>query len=296
MNVNIEEQDLATFKQILCKWFGIACPPAPTGPTGPTPPASRLLNFGYYGGSATPNGIADFADHCNFLHIGSWGDWVSPQGRTDIIVGVANQMQAAKANGINRVMITADFCLFDNQFRPLPPSLAQAFLRGFIDTLDGLRLLPMIAAVYTVDEPDVNGIGDVAMTQTNALLRSVMSDYPALNGKPLVTTYGVNGTPGLRSFDWAGFDNYGTPIFANGEYQAFVAKLTPNQRVVVVPGGGSPWKDDPTPYMNQAQVDPRIVLIMPFLWREDSGHAGISSNGMASQYKAVGKAIKDANP
>lgn len=312
--INIEDKDMATIKQLLCKYFNIGCP-APTGPTAPTAPtgptaatgpttptaptgpiSSRQLNFGYYGGSATAAGIADFANHCNFLHIGSWGDWVSGQGRTNIIINFVDQMQSASLLGINRVMITADFCLFDPQFKSLPEATARAYLRGFFDNLAGAHVMHMVTAIYTVDEPDVNGMSDSAVTQANALLRSVMAEYPSLIGKPLAVTYGVNGTPGLRSYDWAGFDNYNTPIFTNGEYNNFVSKLSATQRVLLVPGGGDPWRDDPAPFAAKAQSDPRVILILPFIWRADSGHPGISTNGMAPQYKAVGLPIKVANP
>jgi hypothetical protein len=112
----------------------------------------------------------------------------------------------------------------------------------------------------------------------------------------VVTTYGVNGTPGIGSFDWCGFDNYGTPIFTNGDYDRFVAKLTPNQRVTLVPGGADPWRDNPAPFNAKAQSDSRVVLILPFLWMDNPDPTNIEHNGMAPQYRAVGAPIKAAYP
>lgn len=309
MNVNIEEADLDTLKKLLCKWFGIGCPSSPTGPTPtptgptaptgptPTPTPSRSLLYGYYAGGVVP----EFADHCNLLFVGSWGDWQSIQGRINITTQFITQMQAARANGINRVMIVLDWCLFMSPTPPLqllPMQTRQTLLIKFFDDLRAAGVIDLVHAIYTVDEPDVNGISNEDMNTANAAVREITVHYPELAGKPLVVVYGVNGTPGLYSFDWAGFDNYGTPIFTNGEYDQFVAKLNANQKVIIVPGGSNPWQDNPAPFMAKAQADPRVALIMPFMWFDANpgGTGGIRDNGMAPAYRAVGTAIKVGNP
>ncbi len=296
----VEDEDMNAFKKLLCKMFNIGCPVAPTGPTAPTGPVPVPSGqyFGYFGGYEIGVGSpTQFADHCNVLFISSWGDWVSAQGRTNLLMNCIDQIQAGVVSGINRAILNVDWCLFDPQFHPLPDAIARAYLKGYFDNLNGLHLLQYVTAFYVIDEPDVNGVSDSAMTAVNARLRSVMSGYPELAGKPLATVYGVNGTPGLASFDWAGFDNYGTPIFSNGEYNNFVAKLAPVQRTIIVPGGANPWQDNPAPFGAKAASDPRVVWIMPFMWFDaGGGNGGIDHNGMAPQYRAVGLPIRVANP
>lgn len=281
------------FRKLLCKMFGIGCEqPAPPSPPSTTPVPPQDLLFGYYAGGD----VKTFADHCNVLFIGSWGDWVSVQGRSNITNTFIQQIEAAKNNGIARVMIVLDWCVFTPQFKLLPEALAVQYLTTFFNALEAANCTWPVVAVYPVDEPDVQGINTADMTTANALIRVTMAQYGYLKDKPLAVTYGVNGTPAISTFDWCGFDNYGAPIFTDGEYDSFVAKLRPEQRTIIVPGGGDPWKQDPTPFAQKAASDPRVKLIMPFMWFDNGGNKNIETNGMAPAYRAVGFPIKQANP
>jgi hypothetical protein len=204
------------------------------------------------------------------------------------------QTQDAVTHGITKVMPTFDWCLFHPNWTSLPLAQAQNYTIAFVDALVAAGVAKYVAAIYTLDEPDVNHVTRQQVFDANSVLRDVFSWYPDLRA-PLVTTYGVEGTPGIESFDWAGFDNYGTDIFNNGEYDAFVSKLSTTQKVTIIPGGGSPWRDNPAPFYAKAQADPRIVLVMPFIW-QDGENQGIRSNGMLYPYVEVGKPIKDATP
>lgn len=284
MSIVVDDADVVILKNLAQK-YGLCTTP-------PNPGTSRPdLLFGYFGGGV----VSEFSEHCNFLHIGSWGDWVSTQGRLDITNNFINQINAAVANGITKTMITMDWCLFHPNWTPLSGDAAFNYTNTFMNTLTTAGVAQYVHAIYTLDEPDVNGVSAAAVVNANTTIRNIAAFYPSLQ-KPLVTTYGVKGTPGIESFDWAGFDNYGTPIFTNGEFDAFVAKLGPHQKATIVPGGANPWRDNPTAFNAKAQADPRIALIFPFLWLDLTGQPGIRSNGMKSEYVAVGKPIKDANP
>lgn len=288
--ITVEEEDLKKFLEITCKWFGVGCvTPTPT-PT-PVPGTSRPgLLFGYYGGG----NANEFADHCNMVHVGSWGDWVTPQGRINLTQSMINQMRAARDNGIHRIMITLDWCLFTPApLHLLPRDTAIPYLITFFDTLRAAGVITMVHAIYTVDEPDVMGLNGMEVGEANQAIRDVIFHYPELKGKPLVVTYGVEGTPGIGSYDWCGYDDYGTGVSG---YNNFAAKLLPEQKVVLVPGGADPWREDPVNFNNKAQAETRVALIMPFIWRDDAGVKSIHTNGMAPAYAAVGKPIKVANP
>jgi hypothetical protein len=228
-------------------------------------------------------------------HIGSWGDW-SPAGRgmlTDVIVELAH---SAVGNGIEKLIMTLDWCLFTqtNPRRLLPEAQAVQYLTDFATRLTNEGLAGHVHGWYTIDEPNISEIGLSAadIATANNLIRAT------LDGQlPLLCIYGNEGRygayPGIASYDWVGFDNYGAPIFSNGEYDNLVRQLSPMQHTIIVPGGASPWREDPRPFYDHAQTDGRVALIMPFKW---FGTDGIAVNGMAPPYRAVGKLIKAAQP
>lgn len=291
MNVNIEDVDLREFKRITCKWFGLGCDNPGPDPTPVPPGGSRPgLLFGYYGGGV----VAQFADHCNLLHVGSWGLWTTAEGRADLTASILQQMHDARTAGINRVMITLDWCLYTQPgWDLLPRDTSVDYLIKFFDALRGAGVIGMVHCMYPVDEPDVQGISEQEVIIANQAVRDVSFHYPELKDKPLVVTYGVQGTPGISSYNWAGYDNYGTGVSGGTN---FLSKLSAGQQMVLVPGGADPWREDPTVFNAFAQIEKRIALIMPFVWRDDAGVTSIHTNGMAPAYAAVGKPIKDANP
>jgi len=283
------------FKKLLCKLFKINCPPVPPNPP-PTTSRGDIL-FAYFAGGDVP----EFANHCNALFVGSWGDWITPVGRQNITDNFVNQVTDAKAAGITRVIIATDWCLMTDAHVPLPQVMAQVYLREFFNALQAAGHNDVTYIMYPVDEPDVLNISTTDMAAMNATLRAVMSEYTWLNGRPLAVTYGDRAgkggpLPGLASFDWCGFDNYGSPIFTNGEYDYFRAQLGSDQKTVILPGGCDPWKEDPLPFYNKAQQDAKVAMIMPFMWFTNGGNPGIKDNGMAPQYVACGTPIKVANP
>lgn len=282
------------FQKILCKLFHIGCPQTPPPPPSNLPAPSVL--YGYFAGGVVP----EFAAHTNVLFIGSWGDWVTPAGRQTILANYLSQMQAAINNGITRVIIVTDWCTFTPQYAPLDAATATSQLRQFFDAIEQAGFMSLVSVIYPLDEPDNLPLSDTQVTMVNDLIRTVMAEYPTLHAK-LATTYGDRAgkggpLPGVLSFDWVGFDNYGSPIFTNGEYNSFVSRIGANQRTLILPGGCDPWKQDPTPFYNHAQTDPRVAMIMPFMWFENGGTPGIVNNGMAPVYIDIGTKIKAVLP
>lgn len=281
---------MSWFQKLLCKMFNIGCPQQPPPVPPPDQPCRTPLIFCYYGGANNP---AEFADHVNMTHIGAWGDW-EPPGRDALIDSCIAQGLAAKAAGTTKLMFTLDFCLLTQTTprRLLTEAVAAGYLQTFIQRLGIEGLIDNVAAWYVVDEPNIAevNLNEAELATICALVRASIP-FQA----PLVTTFGAsNGSyPGIHSFDWVGFDNYGAPIFSNGEYQHLASQLASGQRTVILPGGADPWREDPAPFYNWAQTDPRVAMIMPFMWQNPGG---IAINGMAPQYRAVGLKVKATNP
>ncbi len=75
--------------------------------------------------------------------------------------------------------------------------------------------------------------------------------------------------------------------------------LKPGQKMILVPGGASPWKTDPTAFYNYAQTEPTVIGIIAFSWLdyENKPNVGIRVNGMAKAYCEVAEKIKSpTNP
>lgn len=271
------------------KWVG-GCPD-PTPPPGPLPsrPGIAYCYFGIQEGDA-----AQIADHVTMAHVMSWGDWSSPAMMNSIFM---NFMTQAVQAGIPKIMVTLDWCLFTQTSpkHPLPDNQCTTNLINFFDFLRDNGMLQYLGGYYLIDEPDIqeNQLSDAQVLNAIARVRDVLNAYqPALPPGPIACIYGPNNNyPGISGLDWAGFDNYGAPIFSNGQYNGLVNRLNPSQKTIIVPGGNDPWREDPTPFFNKAQSDLRVAMIMPFKW---FGSDGIGVNGMAPQYRVVGQSIKAA--
>jgi len=274
----------------------VGCP----DPT-PVPPQPRKLYYAYFGADSAQ--ITATYQHVNLVHIGSWGDWVTPQGRINMINDIVAMAQQAK--GVNLpVMLSMDFCLFEqtNPRVPLPPEVSRAYMDEFFTRLRDENLIDTVAAFYPIDEPNIHevAVSNQDMINANNWLRAVAGFYwDPTKPLPLATIYGAGGgnsldnLPGISSFDWCGIDNYGADIFNNGQYNKLLSQMRPDQKTIYVPGGANPWREDPLPYYARALQDPRVVLITPFIWITDSG---IAVNGMAPEYEHVGQLILAGNP
>lgn len=240
-----------------------------------TPPATYRadLLFGYYGGCETC--AVENRNHTNLYWSPGWN-------------GLQGTIAELRAAGGERAVVLAV-----PAYVPNAESETRAFLTGVRDA----GLLSRIVALYPIDEPDVLGKGDAEVRATNAMLRRVMSEYAELANTKLAVIYGC-GTgkrPGLSSYDWVGCDEYGDGCWVmGGDLATLRAALTPEQRLMLVPGGASPWRQSPACFETYAHENPVVVAIIPFLWQTVTGRniiVGIRDNGMAPAYCAVGRRI-----
>ena len=228
-----------------------------SAPAAQAPQRTDLL-YGYYG---DPCGIGDAAPHVNLIWVFGWcGDPVT------ILIAAKNAGVAKAVVGVNGRTGTPDS------------------LRWYFQQLRAAGVLSMVVAVYPQDEPDVAGMTSSEVVLMVALMRLVMAEFPELADAKVAAIYGARNRNGAEAFDWLGADNYGRGAFipiASG----------PNQRLILVPGGADPWREDPQSFLEAANRTPRVIAIIPFLWR-NPGNAGfglgIADNGMLRVYCQAG--------
>lgn len=247
-------------------------------PSFPPPSVFRSdLYYCYYG--SLEYQLRETVDHVNLFMAAAWG-------------GPAEQLSeliAATNAGIPTMVALDDITYLDN---------SEQLIRERFASFQQAGVLSNIVAVYPKDEPKFSSEVVVA---TNTMIRKVMAEFGMTAKVAVIYVADSNTWPGIESFDWVGFDRYdvGDKIFTNGDFAMLKSRLTPQQKIILVPGGASIWKNDPTQFFNKAQADSQIILIMPFVWFDppvpdpQSLTAGIRSNGMAPIYKSIGEKIKN---
>jgi hypothetical protein len=126
--------------------------------------------------------------------------------------------------------------------------------------------------------------------EANKALRAVAAEFIELKNVPLAVIYSERGSrPGISSYDWVGIDAYAMGSKILGKPYAKLRKLlTSKQRLLLVPGGADPWREDPAPYFKRAASDPKLVGVVAFLWFDNAAPdvgLGIRSNGLAAKYR-----------
>ena len=255
----------------------------------PSPPTVRTtpLRVGYFG--IDGDQIRETADHVTYVHAADWGEpyWNTPEDRQTIGLRIIAQLQEAKARGVKEAWVSVGFLLFDTQqgcisgWRYVPRATGLQELAAFRQQLEALDLYSMVTVLYPVDEPELHCLDDKTLTPVVAQIKSVWPAYTAV-------IYGdtVN-YPGLSVYDLVGKDKYGDGA---GVLQQ-LPPITALQKWIVVPGGASPWRNDPQPFFQFAHDHANVYAVITFTWfdrgaGQDSG-AGVRSNGMAPIYRQM---------
>lgn len=192
-------------------------------------------------------------------------------------------------------MLGVQYWLYDAQFKPKLD--AETNLRAYLTRLQAAGALKYVTNVYPADEPDVNRIQVADIKASNEMVRKVFAEF-SMNPR-LSVIYGANFTwPGIQFYDDVGFDNYsaGAAIFYNGDYARLKSALRPDQRIWLVPGGASPWRQNPTAFVNMANSDLQVRGIIAFVFFNSTDPSqgyglGIRDNGMLPAYCQNGSAI-----
>jgi hypothetical protein len=179
-----------------------------------------------------------------------------------------------------------------------PAGLAAA--RAIFTGLRDGGVLSNVVAVYPQDEPDLQRLSDATLMRGNAELRKLMAEF-AIDDVPVAVIYSGSGRrPGIGSYDWIGMDSYrkGSKILG-GPYRSLKNAMRADQRLLLVPGGASPWQQDPAKFFKFADGDPQVVGVVAFLWfdnaaPQDGVGQGIRSNKMTEAYRQWGRAAQGA--
>ena len=186
------------------------------------------------------------------------------------------RMNIARANGL-KVILTVERLLYVNgRYRGNADAV-----RPLLEQLRRLGMLDLVIGLYPADEPDLH-YSDQDVRSANHDLKTLCAEFPQLGACNLVVIYSDHYPVGLDSFDWVGWDNYGAG--------PQVRPLGPSQRLILVPGGASPWRESPDAFVATAQTHPEVIAVLAFVYPNYSDF-GISTNGMAPAYCRAGRTL-----
>lgn len=294
---------LALFAALLvaCGGNGTDTSYTPAVPPNPSAVPRTDLFFAYYGDCGGALDCYPDIQHANMGFVPSWGYTDTEEERDAITARIVTNIAA-----MPKAIVAMEHVLF--QFdRNIPfaqrkhyyvgDEEAKRRIRKFFDALAAENVLGKVAALYPMDEPEYNLAYPDSIFFVNQAIRDVMAERGLKI--PLAVIYGgPRGRNGIESFDWVGVDDYNRHANILYEYDKLRGQLLSHQRLMLVPGGADPWRNDPKPFLDYAQQHQQVVGIVAFLWftppdNPDVG-LGIGRNGMRKVYCEVGERVSRA--
>jgi hypothetical protein len=213
----------------------------------------------YYGEYADQ--LNEVKDHVQLYHVVPWGQ------------DQAKKIQECKEAGLPVMYSPANLD---------PERLREDFLY-----LRTLGLLDQIKFLYPCDEPNFNPPPNIRQ------VKSVAAEFPELSDVKYAVIYaGTNQNwIDLHEYDYVGIDSYDRQEHVlNLDMLDLRKALLPSQKMILVPGGASPYHNDPRPFFKRALEDDKVGMVCAFAWFDPSVpdktfSAGIRSNGMKSLYE-----------
>jgi hypothetical protein len=244
--------------------------PSSSGPITPAPVPRTDLLFGYYGQDSLT--VNETAPHANLY-------WAAEfYGPGEQMAGLTQAIAAGM-----RTVIPMPLC-------HVPPERGEEEARFWLKRLHAAGLLKGAAAVAWCDEPNTSRSGawsDAQAVAMTAAVRRAMAGFPDTASAAVVVIYAcaVAGRPGITAADWPGCDDYekGCGLLRDsGPVDDMRRGLGSEQRLVLLPGGASPWRQDPACFMAYAHAHPEVVAVVAFLWQsvtdEGSTYPGIRTD------------------
>lgn len=238
--------------------------------TPPAPPPPRVIDFTFFGQSDT----AVTAPFTSVYHAIDWGDW--SKDREAIKLRIIDELQQARARGVDRFILSVGFLTFDTKCAFLGADALAAFKLQ----LQALDLARSVFMLYPLDEPDGMNCDDKALTAAYKTIQTAWGDVR------IGVIYGDTGRmPGITAVTDAGRDHY--------RFGPQVISLRSDQRLMLVAGGADPYREDIQQYVDYAKANPSVSLVWAFLfipYTDPDGHPqlGIGGNGMLPAYRAAG--------
>lgn len=238
------------------------------------------LRFGYY--SCKGEQVAETKGHVNLLHESQF------DGPEKCIQNILDCGQAT--------VLDVHYQLFSQESKEVPNKVrpdAESRLRDFFALLSARGALGYVKYLYPIDEPNNTVVDLDELTKAVELVRRVAAEFRELDGYKMAVIYAADkGFTGQHLYDVVGYDDYDikSTQLVSKKFKDLLASLLPHQTIILVPGGA--YRQDPTPFMNYANTNPKVEIVMPFLWFDDTtgsvGAPGIRSNGMAAGYAKAG--------
>lgn len=240
------------------------------------------MYYGYY--SCMAEQVAETKDHINLLHESQFN------GQDKCLQNILDA----------RVDVSLDVS-FQVFTKTDPKSLhtvrtdARERLRDMFQFLANHNALKYVKILYPIDEPN-NTVSDAnELIKGINIIRDVAKDFVDLQNVKYAVIYAAD-KPfiGIDYFDYVGFDDYEmkSNILLSDKYIKLRNNLKSYQKTIIIPGGA--YGQDPKPFLNYANNNQEVGIIMPFLWFDDPwgnvGALGIRSNANKSKYIEVGKA------
>jgi len=248
----------------------------PTDITVPAPAQKRTdLLYGYYG-HVSPQ-LDEARDHINLFMESQW------EGSIKTIQNI----QSAKMP----TALDVSPQLFNNGIVLENASVLLHTLFGALLAADCLKYVKII---YPADEPN-NTTTEIELTKAITIIRKVVLAYPELKDVKLAVIYAADKKFICQEmYDYVGFDDYDKKSSVlTGQYQELKKSLLPHQKTILVPGGS--YGQDPVPFVNFAQANSEVGIVMPFVWFDDTngnvGANGIRSGTLKQAYINAGKSI-----
>jgi hypothetical protein len=225
-----------------------------------TPQTGKNIEFFYFG--IEDGNIEAVKDHVTAIHIPSW----------PLQYDQAHYLLAAKNAGL-KVILT-------------PKAQTETDLVNDLTYWTSLGLTDHIIALY-FDEPDLNKTIDPQIVRHALLL------FPSLANSRLATSYSTaQNTPGIEHYDWVAVSAYAEGENAlTGQYAILRAKLSSDQKLMLLVYGSDPWRVHPKPFLDYAMSDDKVAAIIGFTFFSHDGSdfgAGIGVNGLLPEFRAMG--------
>lgn len=272
-----------------------------------TTPSTRFdkLLYGYFGDFG--NQLEETKDHVNVVFIASWyGDKETAEGREIILNEQISRLKAAKEAGIGTAILMLDYTLFTEiagEWILRPENELEVNLDIVFRRIKQEGLADFVKVLYLIDEPNLHSVGQEELREVTEIVRSASKEILGKDDMKLAVIYSSLQPHfvGMEYFDWVGFDDYdlGDTIFTMEDFQRLKTNLSETQRLILVPGGASPYQTLINAFYEEAKNESKVVLICPFIWFDNwanTGNNGIKSSSTRQSYVSVGSEVKQQNP
>ena len=248
------------------------------------PPPSVLrtdLWFGYF--HTFDDQVAQTSDHVNIIFESGW-------------FGAEATALSIRVHGKQTILCLSNECYDYAEGAMVARPDAYDRVTATFNKLASEGVLSKVVALYPIDEPDVSGKSDADILSLCLMVRSAAAHFPALDGVKLAVIYANKGTlPGISGFEWVGLDDYPLRegLLDSDEWSLMLSRLDADQRVMLVPGGADPFRQDPEAFRRYAHNNPKVIGILAYMWAQQypGELAGIGTNGMADKYRSVGREL-----